>query len=90
MTDVYGDKYNIGGLYFRIAKTLPIYETTSRFKGETLIIHGSADEAVGVVGSERYNECMENVTLRIIEGETHGLDSFSLDSVISDVVEFLK
>lgn len=90
MTDVYGDKYSIGGLYFRIAKTLPIYETTSRFKGETLIIHGSADEAVGVIGSERYNECMENVTLRIIEGETHGLDSFSLDSVISDVVEFLK
>lgn len=89
MTNVYDEKFRLGGLYFRIAKTLPIYETTAMFKGETLIIHGSADEAVGVIGSKRYAECMDNVTLHIIENETHGLDSISLESVIDEVAEFL-
>lgn len=89
MKNVHNEKFNIGGLYFRIAKTLPIYETTSMFKGETLIIHGSADEAVDVSGAKKYAECMDNVTLRIIEGEEHGLDKFSLESVVNDTAEFL-
>lgn len=54
------------------------------------LIHGSADEAVGVEGAKRYAECMENVTLNIIEGETHGLDTISLENVIADTVDFLK
>lgn len=90
MKNLENEEFNLGGLYFRLAKTLPIYETTSMFKGKTLIIHGSNDEAVGVIGSERYAECMDNVTLRIIEGETHGLDTISLESVITDITEFLK
>ena len=89
MKNVENKEFKLGGLYFRIAKTLPIYETTSMFKGETLIIHGSADEAVSVEGSKRYAECMDNVTLKIIEGETHGLDTISLDRVIADVADFL-
>ncbi|MCD8181235.1 MAG: alpha/beta hydrolase [Firmicutes bacterium] len=89
MRNEYGENFKLGGLYFRIAKTLPIYETTSLFKGKTLIIHGSADAAVGVVGSKRYAEAMDNVTLKIIEGETHGLCDFSHDAVVNDVVEFL-
>lgn len=90
LKNIYQDEFNIGNLYFRIAKTLPIYETTSMFEGKTLIIHGTADEAVGVEGARKYAECMDNVTLRIIEGETHGLDKFSLESVINDTVNFLK
>lgn len=90
MKNLENKEFKLGNLYFRLAKTLPIYETTSMFKGKTLIIHGSEDEAVGVIGSERYAECMDNVTLRIIEGETHGLDTISLESVIADVTEFLK
>lgn len=58
------------------------------FEGKTLTIHGSADEAVGVIGAKRYAECMDNVTIKIIEGKTHGLDTISLESVISDVAEF--
>lgn len=89
MRDIEKNEYNLGGVYFRIAKTLPIYETTSLFNGKTLIIHGSEDQAVGVIGSKRYAECMDNVTLNIIEGESHGLCEFSLDKVINDVAEFL-
>lgn len=84
-----GDEYKLGQTYMRVARTLPIYETTSMFKGETLIIHGSCDEAVGVIGAERYKECMDNVTLHIIEGETHGLGTISLEAVIDEVTAFL-
>ena len=89
MTDIYGEKFNLGGLYFRIAKTIPVYETTSMFEGETLIIHGTKDDAVGVIGSQRYKECMDNVTLDIIEGETHGLNEFSMMESATKVAEFL-
>lgn len=89
MKNTYGEEFETGHMYFRAARTLPIYETTSMFKGKTLIIHGDADEAVGVIGSKRYAECMDNVTLKIIEGETHGLDTISLENVVNDVAEFL-
>lgn len=90
MTNVNGDNFDVGGLYFRIARTLPIYETTSMFKGETLIVHGTADEAVGVIGSERYNNCMPNARLELIEGATHGFGDLAFARVIKMTVDFLK
>ena len=85
-----GNHYEVGGMYFRVARTLPIYETTSMFCGKTLIIHGTADDAVGVIGSRRYKECMpHNTELVLIEGEGHGLDN-SLDDIKKRVIEFLK
>lgn len=90
MIDVKGDRYNLGQNYMRSARTLPIYETTSMFTGDTLIIHGSRDEAVGTIGSERYKKYMDNVKLHIIMGEGHGLDTISLDSVVDEVVDFIS
>lgn len=90
ITNLEHEKFNLGNLYFRIAKTLPIYETTSMFEGETLIIHGTNDEAVGVVGAKRYAECMNNVTLDLIDGENHGLCAFSFDETVEKVAEFLQ
>ena len=91
--DVHGKHYEVGGLYFRLARTLPIYETTAMFRGKTLIIHGTADDVAGVVGSRRYAECMHNVTLRLVDGEGHGLcdksDSWQ-KHVIEPVVAFLQ
>lgn len=84
------EKFEIGDFYFRVARTLPIYETTSMFHGKTLIIHGTKDAAVGVIGAKRYKEHMDNVELILIEGETHGLCEFSLDSVVEKVAEFLS
>lgn len=89
MKNTEGDVFKLSGLYFRIAKTLPVYETTSMFKGKTLIIHGTNDKAVGVIGSKRYAECMENTELILIEGESHGLCEFSLDRVIEKTASFL-
>lgn len=89
MRNLEGDEFLLGEFYLRTARTLPVYQTTSMFKGETLIIHGTADPAVGVDGSKRYAECMETVTLDLIEGEQHGLDLFSLDRVVKEVADFL-
>lgn len=84
-----GEDFNVGGLYFRIARTLPIYETTSMFKGRTLIIHGTKDDVVRVSGSEKYKKCMEDCELVLLEGETHGLCDFSLDKVVDMTTRFL-
>ncbi len=88
VTNDNNEHFEVGGLYFRVARTLPIYETTSMFKGKTLIIHGTADDVVGVIGSKRYVECMPQARLELIEGETHGLSDFSLDRVIGMTADF--
>ena len=90
MKDLEQNDYKLGQKYMRTARTLPVYETTSMFLGKTLIIHGTKDEAVGIIGSLRYKQCMDNVTLHLIEDETHGLDTISLDSVTEGAAEFLK
>ena len=84
------ESFLLDDVYMRIARTLPVYETTSMFRGKTLIIHGEKDEAVGVIGAKRYAECMDDVTLNIIENETHGLDTISLQDVVTQVAEFLS
>lgn len=91
--DVHGNRYEVGGLYFRLARTLPIYETTAMFRGKTLIIHGTADDVAGVIGSRRYTEYLHNVTLQLLEGEGHGLCATPQawqQNVIEPVVTFLQ
>ena len=84
-----GEHFNVGSLYFRIAKTLPIYETTTLFSGQTLIIHGSEDPAVGVIGAKRYKERMPRAELVIVEGGDHGFNN-SLDFVVEKAADFLR
>ena len=51
------------------------------FVGKTLIIQGTVDDAVGVIGSRRYKECMpHNTELVLIEVEGHDLDN-SLEDI---------
>ena len=84
-----GEHFNVGSLYFRIAKTLPIYETTAYFTGKLLIIHGSDDPAVGVIGAKRYKERMPRAELVIVEGGDHGFNN-SLDFVVEKAADFLR
>ena len=84
-----GEHFNVGSLYFRIAKTLPIYETTPLFTGKVLIVHGSEDPAVGVIGAKRYKERMPRAELVIVEGGDHGFNN-SLDFVVEKTADFLK
>ncbi len=83
------ERFDLGESYYRIAKTLPILETTSMFKGETLIIHGEKDQAVNCIAATWYGECMPNAEVHILEGESHGLCEFSLEQTIERIAEFL-
>lgn len=84
-----GKIYNLGSFLFRTNRTMPIYETASQFKGETLIIHGSEDAAVSVSGSEGYVKYMENAKLVVLEGEDHGLGAIDLGVTVKLVSDFL-
>ena len=67
-----------------------LWNYTFVFVGKTLIIHGTADDAVGIIGSCRYKECMpHNTKLVLIEDEGHVLDN-SLEDIKKRVIEFLK
>lgn len=79
----------LGGFFFRVAKSLPIYEITAHFEKETLIIHGTEDEAVSFEGSKVYKEYLPQAELVLIEGENHGLNAFAREEVVKRVAEFL-
>ena len=88
VTNDKGQQFKTGNLYFRIAKTLPIYETTAMFPGKTLIIHGSEDQAVGVIGARRYKERMPRAELIIVDGADHGFTNFT-DFIVEKTAKFL-
>lgn len=89
MYNVEKKRFDLGEAYYRIAKTLPIFETTSMFKGETLIIHGEKDMAVSCEAAKWYGECMPNAEVHILEGESHGLCEYSLEQTIEQIADFL-
>ncbi len=85
------DESKAWGFMYRVNKTLPVYETTRLFRGKTLIIHGTADDAVGVIGARRYKEYMPaNTEVVLIENEIHSLDAFAFDEVRDRVIDFLS
>lgn len=84
-----GIKDKLGGFFFRVAKTLPIYEVTSQFEKDTLIIHGTEDESVSFESSKIYKEYMPHAELVLIEGENHSLNAFAREEVVKRVAEFL-
>jgi pimeloyl-ACP methyl ester carboxylesterase len=83
-----GGAHVVGGHYFRIAKLLPIYEVTGRFRGPVLDIHGRADEVVDASASKRYKEVLENCRLLIDDGLDHGLEGTGRERAIEEVVRF--
>ena len=81
---------HLGGLYFRMAQTLPIYEVTSQFKGPALTILGGQDPVVQPEDIRRYGEVMPNC--RVVEKATldHGLFGEEHTETVQAVVDFLK
>lgn len=80
----------VGGLYFRMAQTLPIYEVTGQFKGEALAVLGGMDMVVRPEAIRRYGECMPRC--RVVEKATldHGLGGAEHAETVQEVVDFLR
>lgn len=69
--------YKLGKNYILTALTLPIYETSWRYGGPVLLIHGTHDRIVPYTYSERYVGGYRDATLNLIPDEDH---SFSLNT----------
>ena len=84
------DVHEVGGLYFRMAQTLPLYEVTSQFKGDALAVLGGQDNVIAPESIRRYGETMPNC--RVLEKATldHGLGGAQRAETIREVVDFLK
>lgn len=80
----------VGGLFFRMAQTLPIYEVTGQFKGEALAVIGGKDGVVFAENIRRYGECMPHC--RVVEKPTldHGLGGEEHDETVREIVDFLQ
>lgn len=80
----------VGGLYFRMAQTLPIYEVTGQFKGPALAVIGGSDNVVFADNIRHYGQCMPNC--RLLEKPTldHGMGGAEHAETVQEVVEFLR
>lgn len=82
--------HEVGGLFFRMAQTLPIYKVTRQFKGPALAIIGGRDGVVSAASIRRYGTCMPHC--RVVEKPTldHGLGGEEHDETLREIVDFLR
>lgn len=64
-------KFQLGRSYIQTAMNLPIYETTAKYAGPTLIVNGMADVVVPYTYAERYKQVLPQAELVIVPGENH-------------------
>lgn len=85
-----GGIHDVGGHYFRIAKSLPIYEVTALFSNPSLLLFAQRDEVVGLNVAEEYKKAMRNGNLKIYPRLNHALDGEDRMDMFNDIVEFLS
>lgn len=83
-------QHPVGGHFFRIARNLPIFEVTSQFAGETLLMHGIPDAIVDYHVSEKYHDNMKNSRLCLYENLDHGIEGMDQDKVLEEICKFLE
>lgn len=78
----------LGAEYIRTAFSMPIYETSAKYKGPALIIHGTGDRVVPYTYGERFHEIWPKSKLEILDRADHGF-SKEIDKVASSSSKFL-
>ena len=80
----------VGGLFYRMAQTLPIYEVTGQFKGKALAVIGGRDGVILPESIRRYGACMPDC--RVVEKPTldHGLGGDEHAETVREIVDFLR
>ena len=79
----------LGAEYIRTAFTLPIYETSAKYEGPALIIHGTGDRVVPYTYGERFHQIWPKSKLQIIDRADHGF-SKEIEQVATSTAEFLS
>lgn len=77
------------GNYARTAQMIDVNRAIDRYKGDVLIIHGDADEAIPLQDSADAANRYENGKLIVIPGDNHCYD-YHLDQVTAALKTFLE
>ena len=83
----------LGGDYIKTAFSLPIYETSAKYQGPALIVHGTADHVVPYTYGERYHQIWPKSELVILDAYDHGFSQniYRADEIVSDyLIKTLK
>lgn len=86
--DVGGNRY-VGNLYFRMARNLPIYETTAQYKGKALVVFGEKDEVVKLEAAEKYMDGFKEGKFLLYPTLNHGLGGEEQEEMAREVIQFL-
>lgn len=79
----------VGNLYFRMARNLPLYETTAQYPGKALVVFGGADEVVHQDAAEKYMAGFRNGIFRLYPTLNHGLGGQEQEEMTAEVLRFL-
>lgn len=78
---VYGP-YWLGAEYVHVAQKLPIYETSSQYKGRACVIHGTHDTVVPYTYGQRFSYEIKHSEIHLIEGTDHGFTSHETEVAV--------
>ncbi len=83
-----GGGHHVGGLYFRLARMLPIYEVAAQFAGRAMAVLPGRDAVVSHEGIARYAQVMPDC--RLVEKATldHGLFGKEHAETLQEIVRF--
>ena len=82
--------FTIGRFFYEKLFDLDILAEISGYKGDVLILHGTADDLVPYSSSEAAVEAFENAGLIPIEGAGHGFRDAYLEEAMVPITEFIK
>ena len=80
----------LGGEYARCVINVDPYELIKGYTGKTLLIHGTADNAVNISYADRAAKVLPDCEYRIIDGGGHGFGGKKDAEAMGYVNEFLK
>lgn len=83
-------RHHVGGLYFRMAQSLPIYEVTRQFEGPTLVVFGKKDVVVAQEAAQRYLDGAKQGELALYDELDHGLQGADHERMMARIAAFLR
>lgn len=81
--------HKLGRKFILEAQQYPIFETSARYTGKVLLIHGAKDKIVPLSYSEKYDSLYADSALKVLQNEGHFLEK-DKKTVIGLAVSFLK
>ena len=82
-------RHNVGGLYFRMAKTLPIFEVTAQYQNPLLVVFGGQDNVVSYTYAKQYLKNRTQGEMLLYKTLDHGLGGEEHALMLNQVVDFL-